>query len=214
MKENSFVLIIEDHPLYKQALVSLLKLSFPDHKVLAYNSAEEAFNFLKTQGNDVISRSLTLLDLTLPGLSGLELVSQMHHEYPDLQIAVISGSNDRVRVGACLGAGARAFICKSTPPDRIVELIGRALREVLSEPVWLTSEGQEDLKDVPKIHLTDRQIMVLGLVCQGYTNKQIAEHTDTVEATAKAHVSAILRELGVESRTQAVLAAQKLGLYN
>jgi DNA-binding NarL/FixJ family response regulator len=212
MNEPSFVLIIEDHPLYKQALLSLLKLSFPEHTVVAYNSAEEAFGFLKTQSNSVISSSLTLLDLTLPGQSGLELLGHINHEYPDLQIAVISGSDERVRVGACLGAGARAFISKNTPPDRIVDLIGRALKEVLSEPIWLSANGPQNLKDVPKIHLTSRQIEVLGLVCRGLTNKQIAEKMETVEATAKAHVSAILRELGVDSRTQAVLAAQKLGL--
>ncbi len=110
-----------------------------------------------------------------------------------------------------MGAGVRAFISKNTPPDRIVDLIGRALRKGLSEQVWLTIDGQQNLNNVNRIHLTARQLEVLSLVCKGYSNKQIADHTKTVEATAKAHVSAILRELGVENRTQALLVAQKLG---
>ncbi len=211
MSEQPFVLIIEDHPLYKQALVSLLRLSFPENEIVAYNQAEEAYEFLTAQSEEVKTRSVVLLDLSLPGLSGLELIAKIHTEHPTLQIAAISGSDDAMRVGACLGAGVRAFISKNTPPDRIVDLIGRALRKGLSEQVWLTIDGQRNLNDVTQIHLTSRQLEVLSLVCKGYSNKQIADHTHTVEATAKAHVSAILRELGVEHRTQALLVAQKLG---
>ena len=211
MSEPSFVLIIEDHPLYKQALMSLLRLSFPENEILGYNQAEEAYEFLTAKTDDVKSRSVALLDLSLPGLSGLELIAKIHTEHPTLQIAAISGSDDAMRVGACLGAGVSAFISKSTPPDRIVDLIGRALRKGLSEQVWLTIDGQKNLDEVTQIRLTARQLEVLALVCKGYSNKQIADLTQTVEATAKAHVSAILRELGVDNRTQALLVAQKLG---
>lgn len=213
MNEHSFVLIIEDHPLYKQALVSLLKMSFPEHEIMAFNSAEEAQDFLSKRSNQSISNSLALLDLTLPGLSGIELISRIHHDYPDLQIAVISGSDEAVKVGACLGAGARAYINKNTAPDRIVDLIGRALLSGLAKQTWLNITGTQSLDNIPKIHLTVRQIQVLVLICKGFTNKQIADELETVEATAKAHVSAILRELGVDSRTQALLVAQKLGFH-
>lgn len=211
MQDTPFVLIIEDHPLYKQALISLLRISFPETLVVGCSDASEAFEFLQKQKNDTISRSLMLLDLTLPGLSGLELISKAHSDYPDCQIAVISGSDDAVRVGACLGAGVRAFISKNTAPDRIVEVIGRALRGKITEPLWINESGNQSLDNVPRIHLTARQVEVLNLVCRGLSNKQIAEQLDTVEATAKAHVSAILRELQVDSRTQALLVAQKLG---
>ena len=69
-----------------------------------------------------------MLDMGLPGLSGLELIDQVHTRYPRLKIVVISGSDDPLRVSVCLGAGVSAFVSKSTPPDRIVELTGRALR--------------------------------------------------------------------------------------
>lgn len=211
MSTPPFVLIIEDHPLYKQALMGLLRLSFPDHTVCGYPKAEEALAFLQTQAPETIGQSVILLDLTLPGISGLELIARVHLDHPDLQIVVISGSDDPVRVGACMGAGVRAFVSKTTPPDLIVELIGRALRQGLVEQIWLSMEGERSLESIRRIHLTARQMQVLHLVCKGLSNRQIADELQTVEATAKAHVSAILRELGVDSRTQAVLAAQKLG---
>jgi DNA-binding NarL/FixJ family response regulator len=116
-----------------------------------------------------------------------------------------------MKVGACLGAGVGAFVSKSTPPHRIVELIGHALSDRLYEQTWLTADGPRGLDGLKRLHLTSRQVQVLGLVCQGLTNRQIADQLQIIEATAKAHVSAIFKELGVVSRTQALLAAQRLG---
>ena len=211
MRHKAFVCIVEDHPLYKQALDSLVRLSFPDALVTAGSNARDAFEFIDTQSPQVLAHPVLLLDMGLPGLSGLELVDQTHARYPSLPIVVISGSDDPLRVSACLGAGARAFISKSTPPDRIVELIGRGLRGEIASAVWLTADGPANLDSLQRMHLTSRQLQVLGLICQGYTNKQIADSLQIIEATAKAHVSAIFKELGVVSRTQALLAAQRLG---
>lgn len=211
MRTKPFVLIVEDHPLYKQALDSLMRLSFPDAVVASGGTAQEAFAFIDAQAPQMLAASVLLLDLGLPGLSGLELIDQIHNRYPALQTVVVSGSDDPLRVSVCLGAGVRAFVSKSTPPDRIVDLIGRALRGELSAAVWLTMDGQRNLDSLQQVHLTSRQVQVLSLICQGYTNKQIADTLQIIEATAKAHVSAIFKELGVVSRTQALLAAQRLG---
>jgi DNA-binding NarL/FixJ family response regulator len=207
-------MIIEDHPLYKQALSNLLRMSFPENEVAAFSQLEETAVFLKEKSSAVKNRSVALVDLTLPGLSGLEMINKIHTDHPDIQIVVISGSEDPIRVGACFGSGAIAFINKDTPPDRIVELISKAMRKGINETIWLNANGTNDLENVPRIHLTTRQIEVLNLISKGYTNKKIAEHTKTVEATAKAHVSAILRELGVSNRTQALIVSQKLGVNN
>ena len=211
MQDKSFVLIIEDHPLYKQGLESLMRLSFPDAEVASGSLADDAFVFFKSKDAQTIARSVILLDLSLPGLSGLELIDRIHAAQPDLQIIVVSGSDDPIKVGACLGAGVKAFVSKSTPPDRIVDLIGRALRDRLQDQSWLTVDGLMNLDNLKKIHLTSRQIEVLGLICQGMTNMQIAAKLDIIEATVKAHVSAIFKSMGVVSRTQALLAAQRLG---
>lgn len=206
-----FVLIVEDHPLYRQALDSLLRLGFPDVQVAACSHAQEAFAFIDSQPRQSLPGSVLLLDMGLPGLSGLELIDEAHTRYPSLKIIVISGSDDALRVSVTLGSGANAFISKSTPPDRIVELVGRTLREELTSAVWLTAEGPRELDNLQRVRLTSRQVQVLGLICQGLTNKQIADTLQIIEATAKAHVSAIFKELGVVSRTQALLAAQRLG---
>jgi len=179
--------------------------------VASGGTADEAFAFIDAQDPQVLAASVLLLDLGLPGLSGLELIDQIHNRYPQLQTVVISGSDDPLRVSVCLGAGVKAFVSKSTPPDRIVELIGRALRGQAGNATWLTAEGPRNLDSLQRVHLTSRQVQVLGLICQGYTNKQIADALQIIEATAKAHVSAIFKELGVLSRTQALLAAQRLG---
>lgn len=212
MGTKPFVLIVEDHPLYRQALESLIRLSFPDARVVTSSQAQDAFAFIDVQDAPSIGASVMLLDMGLPGLSGLELIDQAHTRYPTLQIVVISGSDDPLRVSVSLGSGARAFITKTTPPDRIVELIGRALRDELNEPVWLAAEGPRNLDSLQRVRLTSRQVQVLGLICQGLTNKQIADALHIIEATAKAHVSAIFKELSVASRTQALLAAQRLGV--
>lgn len=212
MGTKPFVLIVEDHPLYRQALESLIRLSFPDARVITSSQAQDAFAFIDVQDAPSIGASVMLLDMGLPGLSGLELIDQAHTRYPTLQIVVISGSDDPLRVSVSLGSGARAFITKTTPPDRIVELIGRALRDELNEPVWLAAEGPRNLDSLQRVRLTSRQVQVLGLICQGLTNKQIADALHIIEATAKAHVSAIFKELSVASRTQALLAAQRLGV--
>lgn len=212
MQSQPFVLVVEDHPLYKQALISLMKISFPEVAIAGGGSAKDAQNFLSGHKAGTLKRSVVMLDLGLPGLSGLELVDRIHTDYPDVQLIVVSGTDDALRVGACLGAGVSAFVSKTTPPDMIVELIGRALRGQLYEQEWLTSEGPKSLEGLQRVHLTSRQLEVLGLICQGMTNRQIADKLDIIEATAKAHVSAIFKELGVVSRTQALLAAQRLGL--
>ena len=214
MDRQSFALIIEDHPLYKQALVNLIQVSFPDVEVAGVENADDAIRFLAGQKPAAMAKSVVMLDLGLPGVAGLELVNSLQNEHPLLQIVVVSAADDELRVGACLGAGVSAFVSKTTPPDLVVELTGRALRGQLNGQHWLTASGRMDLERLQRIHLTSRQLEVLSLVCQGLTNRQIADKLEIIEATAKAHVSAIFKELGVVSRTQALLAAQRLGLLD
>jgi DNA-binding NarL/FixJ family response regulator len=208
---SPFILVIKDHPLYKQALENLMRLSFPSAVVASGSSVDEAFEFLAGQPPATVQASVLLLDLFLPGLSWLELIDRVHSAYPDLQIVAISGSDDSMTVGACLGSGVSAFVSKSTPPDQILDLIGRALRARLSDQTWLTANGPGCQDDLKRLNLTPRQIQVLRLICRGMSNRQIADELEIIEATAKAHVSAVFKELGVVSRTQALIAAQRMG---
>ncbi len=203
--------MVEDHPLYRQALSNLIKVSLPEVSLLSANSAEEALTIVSKKSEKDLSDWTILLDLSLPGLSGLSAIHALAEAAPGSNLVVISATDDKLQVSACIGSGAVAFISKSTPPDRVSEFLGRLLREKLSHPKLITSEGNENIANLKPIRLTPRQIEVLLLIFQGRSNKDIAETLNIIEATAKAHVSAIFRELGVINRTQALLAAQKLG---
>jgi DNA-binding NarL/FixJ family response regulator len=205
------VLIVEDHPLYRQALGNLIKVSLPDVDLQSTNSAEEALATLNKKNKKELSDWTILLDLSLPGLSGLSAVHAFSEAAPSSNVVVISATDDKLQVSACIGSGAIAFISKSTPPDRVTEFLGRLLREKLAHPELITSEGNENIANLKPIRLTPRQIEVLLLIFQGKSNRDIAQTLNIIEATAKAHVSAIFRELDVVNRTQALLAAQKLG---
>ena len=205
------ILVVEDHPLYRQALSNLIKVSLPEVDLLSANSAEEALTILSKKAKKDLADWIVLLDLSLPGLSGLSAVHAFAEAAPSISLVVISATDDKLQVSACIGSGAIAFISKSTPPDRVTEFLGRLLREKLSHPELITNEGSENIANLKPIRLTPRQIEVLLLIFQGKSNRDIAETLDIIEATAKAHVSAIFRELDVVNRTQALLAAQKLG---
>ena len=103
-------------------------------------------------------------------------------------------------------------VAQAAAPDLMLQLLGRAIQDELEGPEWLSASGPCDFNELSTVHLTSRQLQVLGLIAQGLTNRQIADRLGIIEATAKAHVSAIFRELGVTNRTQALLKARRLGL--
>lgn len=205
------VLIVEDQPLYRQALSNLIKVSFPDVELHSSSSAEEALPLLTKKSKKTLGDWIILLDLSLAGLSGLAAVHAFAEAAPSSNLVIISATDDKLQVSACIGAGAIAFISKSTPPDRMTEFLGRLLREKLANAELITREGNDNVANLKPIRLTPRQIEVLLLIFQGKSNRDIAQALNIIEATAKAHVSAIFRELNVVNRTQALLAAQKLG---
>lgn len=211
MTTKPFVLIVEDHPLFKQALSGLLRLGFPDRDVDSAADAQEAFAFLETRKN-ALEQSVMLLDPGLPDISLPELMAQLSTSFSTLPTIVISGSDDPLVVSLCLGAGVKAFVSKLVAPDRIVDLVGRTLRGETDGQMWLTVNGPVNIDSLQKVKLTPRQLDVLYLVCKGLTNKQIAEQLEVNEITVKVHLSGIFKEFSVSSRTQAILAAQRMGL--
>lgn len=206
------VLVVEDHPLYRQALGGLASLGFPKAQVESFADAESALAFLAGLKDGERQQCVVLLNPSLPGLSGLPLIERLNVDFPGLTLVVISGSNDPLFVSACFGAGISAFVNKAAAPDLMLQLLGRAIQDELEGPEWLSASGPCDFNELSTFHLTSRQLQVLGLIAQGLTNRQIADRLGIIEATAKAHVSAIFRELGVTNRTQALLKARRLGL--
>lgn len=201
-------LIVEDHPLYRDALRLLLAEVFDQSSIEAVNSAEEGLR-LALQLPEL---RLILLDPGLPGLSGGEAMAAFRRAKPEAVLVAISASDDRRDVRAALQAGAVVFVSKAASHPVIVEVLRGALDGSLRTPQWVARSGPVPLSDDAQIELTARQQEILTLLCQGHSNKEIGLRLGLAEITVKVHVSSILRALGVANRTQAVLLARKLGL--
>jgi DNA-binding NarL/FixJ family response regulator len=175
-------------------------------------SGLDELNALLAEERDV---DLLLLDLAMPGAQGFSGLIYLRAQFPDVPIVIVSASEEPVVIRRAVEFGASGFIPKSLDTDGI----GNAIRTVLSGDIWAppdvdldTAEDRELVDLVRRIgRLTPQQMRVLMMLSEGLLNKQIAYELNVSEATVKAHVSAILQKLGVDSRTQAVIAASKIG---
>ncbi|OGA12933.1 MAG: hypothetical protein A3D95_00520 [Betaproteobacteria bacterium RIFCSPHIGHO2_12_FULL_69_13] len=197
----SRILIVDDHPLYREGMVGALKKELSDAEVLEAGSAEEGFALLEAR-HDV---DMVLIDLRLPGMDGFAALAQFGANHPSVARVLLSGYDEPDLARRAFDSGASAFIHKSMT----VGEVARALRVVLDGGVYLPEPGAAAPEGSP---LTLRQLEVLRLLGEGYTNKEIANALDITERTAKAHVAAIFEALGADNRTQAVVAAQRMGL--
>jgi DNA-binding NarL/FixJ family response regulator len=157
---------------------------------------------------------LVLLDLTMPGVRGFSGLMYLRAQYPSVPVVVVSATDDPAVIRRCMEFGASGFIPKTLD----IEGMRGAVIQVLNGGVWtppdINLESQGDSTSAELIArlstLTPQQVRVLMMLSEGLLNKQIAYELSVSEATVKAHVSAILQKLGVESRTQAVIAAAKI----
>jgi DNA-binding NarL/FixJ family response regulator len=157
---------------------------------------------------------LVLLDLAMPGVRGFSGLMYLRAQHPGVPVVVVSGNEDRTVMRRCIDFGASGFIPKTTEMDAM----RGAIRNVLDGGTWtppdvdLSTPADRDTADIVRrlSSLTPQQVRVLMMLSEGLLNKQIAYELSVSEATVKAHVSAILQKLGVESRTQAVIAASKI----
>jgi DNA-binding NarL/FixJ family response regulator len=204
-------IIVDDHPLFRGALSQALGDAFAKAEVLEAGSLDE----LTDQLANASEVDLILLDLAMPGVHGVSGLLYLRAQHPEIPVAVVSASDDLGTIRQCLDCGASGFIPKSQPVDRIRD----AIRKILQGEVWLPADV--DLASIPAGEtaelvsrmstLTPQQVRVLMMLGEGLLNKQIAFKLGVSEATIKAHVSAILQKLGVDSRTQAVIAISKIG---
>jgi len=202
-------LIVEDHPLYRNGLVSLLAPLFGAHGVRVAQSAEEGLRLAA----EAPAPRVIVLDPGLPRMNGVEAVSAFARACPNTPIVAVSASDDRREVAAALRAGALVFVSKAVAPEVLTQVVSEALGGRVRLARWITAEGAETLEGEAGPELSPRQREVLTLLCQGHSNKEIGLRLALAEITVKVHVSQIFRALQVASRTQAVLAARRLGLY-
>ncbi len=202
------VLVVDDHPLFCDALMMTLRSILPEADTIqSADRLEQALTLLQASTPDII-----LLDLNLPDVEGLSGLQQLQRNYPKVPVVVVSSMADNRMIGSCMRAGAMGFIPKHA--DRATfETAFRTLRtgnafvpEGFIEPGGSgeTTGSMEQLAS-----LTNQQARILELICEGKLNKQIAFDLSIAETTVKAHVTAIMRKLGVQSRTQAVLFVQE-----
>ena len=151
------------------------------------------------------------LDPGLPGLNGAEAIGAFAKLLPTAGLVVVSASEDRREATAAFRAGAKAFVSKAVSNEALGDLLKRVLAGTVQAPEWLTPHGRTSAEDESST-LTPRQHDILALLAQGHSNKEIGLRLDLAEITVKMHVSAIFRALGVANRTQAVVAARRLGL--
>ena len=214
MHATPSLLIVDDHPIIRAALADALRKRFPRLRLESVGDAESAIALLKQELKKRKSQPWwVLIDLGLPGMSGLAAISQLLALSDAVQVIAISGNDDALQVGACFGAGAAAFISKAAPTEDAITIVAQAVEGTLIKGTWLSARGLADSSALNRIALTERQVQVLSMICQGMSNREIADQLGITEITAKSHVGGIFRELHVASRTQAVLVAQKLGLF-
>jgi len=206
------ILIADDHPLFREALKGAVARLLPQARLLEAESADALFALAPLHPD----ADLLLLDLNMPGAHGYSSLVHLRAVQPQLPVIVVSAREEPSVMRRALDHGASGFIPKSADS----QTIGIAIATVLDGGTWAPSAaGQATGMDKEEAQvaqclrdLTPQQFRVLAMVGTGLLNKQIAFELDVSEATVKAHMTAVMRKLGVGNRTQAVLLAGKLAI--
>ena len=206
------ILVIDDHPLFCEAISMALKNGLGLQTVATAGRLADGMARLE-EGLEV---DAIVLDLNLPDVVGIDGLVRLKAQTPRTPVVVVSGVTEDRAVSQALRAGAAGFIKKDTPGEALVAAFRRVFEGGLVTPPDYTPPSGEDGDDaqideaIDRLsELTPQQLRILSLVCEGKLNKQIAFDLNIAETTVKAHITAILRKLGVQSRTQAVLVAQR-----
>jgi DNA-binding NarL/FixJ family response regulator len=199
------VLVADDHPLMRAALRQALTQEMPDAEIVEASDFAQVGASVAGGGVDVV-----LLDLHMPGATGLLGLSMLRSEHPAIPVVVVSAIEDAGTIQRAMEFGASGFVPKSAP----IAQIGEAVQAVLDGEIWtpdVPPAAEEDTQLAERIgSLTPQQLRVLAGIVEGKLNKQIAYEMNVAETTVKAHITVILRRLGVISRTQAALLASRL----
>jgi DNA-binding NarL/FixJ family response regulator len=204
------LVIADDHPLFRGALRAAVSALFQNADIMEAGTFDEVVNLLE-RGTEV---DLVLLDLAMPGTRGFSGLMYLRGQFPGVPVAVVSANDDPSAIRRCMQMGASGFVPKTLGIDGMRGAISKILGGGVWTPPDVDLAQAADLETAELMArmatLTPQQVRVLMMLSEGLLNKQIAYQLGVSEATVKAHVSAILQKLNVESRTQAVIAAAKI----
>jgi two-component system nitrate/nitrite response regulator NarL len=209
------LLIVDDHPVLREGLAALLRQAGPDTAVLLAGDGGEGLSIAEAH----LDLDAVILDLAMPGVVGMSAILEFGKRRPQLPVIVLSSSEDPRDVRRALASGALGYIPKSASPQTLLA----ALQFVLSGNVYVPTLLLDETGAVPAgtagdgrpaagARLTERQIDVLKLLCDGHSNKEIGRMLGLSDKTVKAHVTAIFKTLNVVNRMQAAAAARQAAL--
>lgn len=212
------ILVADDHPLFRDAIVNIIGMKFPGSTTYETEDIDSTLAFVKD--NDEID--LILLDLNMPGMSGLNGLLDLRNQCPTTPVVIVSAEQEKQKVLQTLSYGAVGFISKSSSED----VIGEAIESVFQGNVYLPSDimrseatttttttaTAKEYKVLPEniSLLTRRELIVLKHLTKGEANKQIAFNLHISETTVKSHVSSILKKLGASNRVKVVLGCSDI----
>ncbi|NJP05506.1 MAG: response regulator transcription factor [Chloroflexaceae bacterium] len=223
------VLIIDDHPLFRQGVRYALSAFSDIYVVGDAPQAEEALEWINSIGHQ-LEPNVILADLNLPGMSGLEFTRQLRRQYPRLGVVILSIHENDQQAFDALQAGAAAYRSKDIKPEDLADVLRRVangeyvINDMVLENPNMAHNVLSQFRNLPQqvstapgvdfpifTPLSEREIEVLEQIANGGSNRNIAENLEISTQTVKNHISAILRKLALNDRTQAVLYALRRG---
>ncbi len=220
--KNNTVIVVEDHPIYRDGIVSSLKLYQDLDLIDAVPDGGEGLKALRQHTPDI-----AIMDVNLPTINGLQIVRQIRSENIPTRVIVLTGHHDREQTLHVIKSGAQAYASKDIPPTQLITMIRQVLQglyvingEVMSSTQarnWVASEigdmSTQIVEDGNEYYtpLSTREMQILTCVAHGKSNKEIAQELKISQQTVKNHMTSILRKLNVEDRTQAAVTAIRHG---
>jgi len=198
------IALIDDHLFLRLGLASMLESQSDMQVVAEAGSAEEALPICEKQRPDIV-----LMDLRMPGMSGVECTAALRHSVPETKVIVLTTFDSDENMYRALQAGAHAFLLKDVSKAELLDTIRLVYAGTYRLPQAVSERVAERLREEP---LTDREIEILGCIASGRSNKEISSSLFISESTVKGHINRLMTKLHARDRTEAVVAALKRGL--